>query len=340
MSGSAKSALVFQGGGALGAYELGAARALYRDPLFAPDLIAGVSIGAITAALLARPRRGMTPLRALEAFWQKVTVSAPAWADFLRPYASFLGNSHFFTPRHDYFDFFNWTYFYDTEALRRTLTELLDLDALADKAAMPRLLVSATDLMEGQITYFYSNHPGYQLSLDHIMASGSLPPAFDWTTIDNVHYWDGGLFDNTPLGAVLDHLNDSPGVDRTVYVINLFPNKSKIPTNMVEIASRIKNIQFANKSREDIKLLSRFNEVAALVEALEALGGDNPLQDNDAYKAIRARGYFRVPNIVAVTPPETPEQFADADFSPQAIERRASEGERQTSKALDEHRVK
>jgi hypothetical protein len=32
MPGSAKSALVLQGGGALGAYELGAARAFYKDP--------------------------------------------------------------------------------------------------------------------------------------------------------------------------------------------------------------------------------------------------------------------------------------------------------------------
>jgi predicted acylesterase/phospholipase RssA len=43
----ARSALVLQGGGALGAYELGAARALYRDNQFSPDMIAGVSIGAI-----------------------------------------------------------------------------------------------------------------------------------------------------------------------------------------------------------------------------------------------------------------------------------------------------
>jgi NTE family protein len=180
MSGSEKSALMFQGGGALGAYELGAARALYRDPLFAPDLIAGVSIGAITAVLLARPKKGMKPLEALEAFWKKVTVSAPALPHFIRPYASFLGNPHFFTPRHDYINFFEWTYFYDTEPLRQTLEELVDLDALADKAAMPQLLVSATDLKEGEIAYFYSDHPDYDLGLDHIMASGSLPPAFKW----------------------------------------------------------------------------------------------------------------------------------------------------------------
>jgi len=334
MSGSAKSALVFQGGGALGAYELGAARALYRDQLFSPDLIAGVSIGAITAVLLARPRKGMTPLDALEAFWKKVTVSAPALPDFVRPYASFLGNPNFFTPRQDYFDFFNWTYLYGTAPLRRTLEELVDLDALADKTATPRLLVSATDLKEGQIEHFYSNDPNYQLRLDHIIASGSLPPAFQWTTIDCKHYWDGGLFDNTPLGAVLDHLNDGPEVDRTVYVINLFPNKAKIPTNMFEIAARIKNLQFANKTQEDIKLLHRFNEVAALMEALEAIPTGNPLQNDDAYKTIKARGYLRVPRIVPVTPPETPEEYADADFSPEAIQQRASAGERQTLEAL------
>ena len=92
MAGSAKSALVLQGGGALGAYELGAARALYKNPKFSPDLIAGVSIGAVTAVLLARPKNGMTPLKALEAFWDKVTVPAPFFPELVRPYASFLGN--------------------------------------------------------------------------------------------------------------------------------------------------------------------------------------------------------------------------------------------------------
>ena len=77
MSPAARSALVLQGGGALGAYELGAARRLYEDKAFAPDLIAGVSIGAITAVLLARPAQGSTPLQALEAFWRQVTMPGP-----------------------------------------------------------------------------------------------------------------------------------------------------------------------------------------------------------------------------------------------------------------------
>ena len=316
MAGSAKSALVLQGGGALGAYELGAARALYKNPKFAPDLIAGVSIGAVTAVLLARPKNGMTPLKALEAFWDKVTVPAPFFPELVRPYASFLGNPHFFTPRRDYLNFFNWTSFYDTEPLRRTLEELVDLKALESKEALPRLLVSATNLAKGQIDYFYSDSPDYNLTLDHIIASGSLPPAFPMPSIGTESYWDGGLFANTPLGAVLDHLDDAPDVERAVYVVNLFPNVAKIPTNMSEIAARMKNLQFANKSLEDVKLLSRFNEVAALMQALETLPGGNPLKDNDAYKAVKRQGYLHVPRIVPITPPEVPKEFDDADFSP------------------------
>ena len=181
MAGNARSALVLQGGGALGAYEYGAARALYLlVPNFNPDLIAGVSIGAITATLLARPKDGLDPLQALEAFWDKVTVNAPFVPPAFRPYEAFFGNRNYFVPRSDFWYWPNWTYFYDTTALRRTLSDLVNLDALADKKSKPELLVSATNVKEGEITYFYSGEQG--LTLDHVIASGSLPPAFPMTT--------------------------------------------------------------------------------------------------------------------------------------------------------------
>jgi NTE family protein len=224
MSHPARTALVLQGGGALGAYELGAARALYEDGDFAPDVVAGVSIGAITAVLLARPAPGLKPLQALETFWQKVSVAGLVLPPSLRQYASILGNPNFFVPRLDYFAVLSWTSIYDTAPLRRTLAQLVDLDALADHRAAPGLLVSATDVEEGQIKYFYSGDQG--LTLNHILASGSLPPSFPATVIEGGSYWDGGLFDNTPLGAVLDRLDGAVGIDRTIYVVNLFPNKA------------------------------------------------------------------------------------------------------------------
>jgi NTE family protein len=193
---------------------MSSARRLYKDEDFAPDLIAGVSIGAITAVLLARPAQGLKPLEALEAFWQKITVSGFFLPPPLRPYASALGNPNFFVPRYDYYALPMWTNIYDTAPLRETLSQLVDLKALADPAAKPGLLVSATDVAAGEIEYFFSQDHG--LSLDHIVASGSLPPSFPMTLIGEKYYWDGGLFDNTPLGAVLDRLDTSAGADRTI----------------------------------------------------------------------------------------------------------------------------
>lgn len=331
-----RSALVLQGGGALGAYELGAARALYADKDFAPDVIAGVSIGAVTAALLARPAQGLRPLEALEAFWQKVTVPAPFVPPPFRQYASLLGNRDFFTLRQDYFNWPNWTYLYETAPLRETLRQLVDLDALADGSAAPQLLVSAIDLKEGQIKYFYSGDPGHRLTLDHIMASGSVPPAFPRTVVDNRSYWDGGLFDNTPLGAVIDRLDRSQEVDRVIYVVNLFQNKAPIPVNLLEVIGRMKNLQFANKTYEDVKLLRRFNEVAELTAALEQLPGGNPLAGTKAYDNVKRHGYVPVPFIVAIGPPENVDVFSDADFSPETIKARADEGYACAIKALAE----
>ncbi|MBO0733872.1 MAG: patatin-like phospholipase family protein [Methylocapsa sp.] len=330
----ARTALVLQGGGALGAYELGAARRLYRDGGFAPGIIAGVSIGAITSVLLARPAKGMKPLEALEAFWQRVAIAGPFLVPPLRPYASLFGNPSFFMPRLDYYAWPTWTNFYLTEPLRATLSQLVDLDALADPSAPPGLLVSATDIEAGQIEYFYSGDRG--LSLDHIVASASLPPSFPMTVIGGKSYWDGGLFDNTPLGAVLDRLDTSSGAYRTIYVVNLFPNKAPVPGNLLEVQVRTQNLQFANRTLEDLKMLHRVDEVAALMEALETLPEGNPLKNHPAYQAVAKRHYVRVPCVVSITRPEQVECFGGSDFSPETIEQRASEGYRQTEKALQE----
>ncbi|MGH6834676.1 MAG: patatin-like phospholipase family protein [Methylocella sp.] len=332
MAHPASTALFLQGGGALGTYELGAARRLYKDEAFAPDAIAGVSIGAITAVLLARPAHGQKPLEALEAFWQKITVPRLFLPPPFRPYASVLGNPNFFVPRLDYYALPAWTNIYDTEPLRQTLSQLVDMQALADPKAAPGLLVSATDVEAGEITYFYSQDKG--LSLDHIVASGSLPPSFPMTEINDKFYWDGGLFDNTPLGAVLDRLDTSVGADRTIYVVNLFPNKAPLPHNMQEVTVRTQNLQFANKTLEDVKMLRRIDEVAALMEALENLPAGNPLKDNPAYQAVAKRQYVRVPRIISITRPELVSGLGASDFSPETIEQRATEGYKQTELAL------
>ena len=327
--------LVLQGGGALGAYELGAARRLYRDKHFAPDVIAGVSIGAITAVLLARPK-GRAPLEALEEFWRLVTVNGwwmpPGAAD----YAALFGNRHFYVPRLDVIDLARWTYIYDTAPLAATLASLVDVDALGDRTATPRLLVSATDITAGAITYFDSADKG--LTIDHILASGSLPPSFPATMVGGKAYWDGGLFDNTPLGAVIDCLAPKGRVRRVIYVVNLFPNKAEMPRTMQDVFTRMVNLQFANRTASDMALMTRFNEVAALMDAMADLSEDDPVFKNarlaSALGVLHDRGYVAVPDIVNITRPEQVEGIGGSDFSSQTIEKRAAEGYRMTDLAV------
>ena len=325
----ALKALVLQGGGALGAYELGVARTLYRNRTHIPDLIAGVSIGAVTAALLARPKNG-DPLGTLEEFWRKVALPADFILPAFRPYASIFGDPAFFRPRLDLFAFPYWTSFYETEPLRATLTDLLDLDALADRSARPHVLLTATDIVEGEIDHFDSTETS--LTLDHILASGSLPPNFPMTEVDGVQYWDGGVFDNTPLGAVIERMNPDRSVkdERQIVVVNLFPNAGTIPQNMGEVGQRMLNLLFANKTRSDLKLLKRFNGVAALIELIESDDRWKDLRATEAYSAAN-RGYITIPTIVEITRSTPAESSASGDFSPGTIAALAKQGENDAS---------
>jgi predicted acylesterase/phospholipase RssA len=154
------------------------------------------------------------------------------------------------------------------------------------------------------------------------------------TIIDGKSYWDGGLFDNTPLGAVLDRLDPATDVDRTIYVVNLFPNEAPIPTSMLEVTARTQNLQFANKTAEDLKQLVRIDEVVSLMQALESLPGGNPLANDPAYQTVANRRYVRVPRVVSITRPEQIAGLGASDFSPETIDKRAAEGYAQTDAAL------
>jgi len=325
-------ALVLQGGGALGAFALGAVRVLYGERGYRPDLISGVSIGAITAVLLARPKNG-DALATLEAFWKTVTVAAPWWPDAWQRYASSFGNPRFFAPRTDVWAAAGWTSLYSTDPLRRTLEELVDLEALKDPAARPRLLVTATDIEAGQIETFDSGKDG--LTLDHILASGSLPPSFPMTRIGEAAYWDGGLFDNTPLGDVLERLSSSDVAGaREIVVVNLFANAGKVPGDFAEVNQRVLDLTFANKTRSDLSLLKRFNPVAVLLKTIRTTPEWKDLAESEVFRAADA-GYIEVPEVKAITRKGATANGAWSDFSAAGIAALAHEGAEATREELE-----
>jgi NTE family protein len=274
----ALSALVLQGGGALGAYQGGAFEALAAAGR-SPDWLAGISIGAINAALIAGnpPERRVERLRE---FWQRITASvpSPSWAGLDGPlrawandWAAFCGAAFglpaFFQHRAApswWPDAEDGPSLYDTSPLRQTLLELVDFDLI--NRGPTRLSVGAVDVETGNFVYFDNRQQ--RLGPEHVMASGALPPGFPAVRIDGRSYWDGGLVSNTPLRHVAENLD---GRDATIFQVDLFNARGAVPRTLSEVADREKDIRFSSRTRTLTDMLRERHEMRRRLHALAAL---------------------------------------------------------------------
>lgn len=252
-----ETVLVLQGGGALGAYQAGVYEELMRTG-HAPDWIAGISIGAINAAIIAGnpPERRVERLRA---FWDLVSSqlllgpigpgeqARSFFNDASASFAVLFGLPGFFEPRMPP----AWAYplgaaqslsFYDTAPLRRTLTELVDFDLINAKKL--RLSVGAVNIRNGNFVYF--DNEEQDIRPEHIMASSALPPGFPPVEIDGEYYWDGGLVSNTPLQFVLDEV---PRPDMLVFQVDLFSARGLMPRSLFDVSEREKDIRYSSRTR-------------------------------------------------------------------------------------------
>ena len=277
--GCERIALVLQGGGALGAYQAGVYQALEEHGL-APEFVAGVSIGAISAALIA----GNTPenrLPRLRAFWEKVTdrtslllpegdafrSAAGLWSTFS---TIWQGQTGFFAPHM----LSPWlaprgssaaTSFYDTEPLRETLEALVDFRLL--NQGKVQLAVGAVQVDNGNLTFF--DNKVQEIGPQHIMASGALPPALPMVQVGTDWFWDGGIVSNTPLQYLLECCTDG---DSLVFQVDLFPARGPLPRDMPEVLGRQKDIQYSSRTRYTTDLYKQvFGLKRQLFEALAAL---------------------------------------------------------------------
>jgi NTE family protein len=283
------SVLVLQGGGALGAYQAGVYEGMSEHG-FAPDWVAGVSIGAINGALIAgnpAERR----LERLREFWDRVSsglpLVAPAQLDPLRSAlnrlsaaaAATFGVPGFFAPRvPPAFLAPEGTpealSIYDTSPLKQTLEELVDFDLLNRKHPV-RLSVGAVDVHTGNSVYF--DNEAQKLKPEHVMASGSLPPGFPPIVIEGAHYWDGGIVSNSPLWYVLD---DSPQISALIVQVDLFSARGELPVNLDQVLERAKDIQYSSKTRFNTKRIQEFegfrHALGRLMKKLPARLHDDP----------------------------------------------------------------
>jgi NTE family protein len=325
------TAIVLQGGGALGAYEYGVLKALYEQrPNFQPIAVTGVSIGALTATVLGGAKGD--PIDALEDLWHDRLVVPRGPGSGILPsgleqYWSYWGNPGMFAVRRDLWQGpLGVDSYYDTAPLRRTLTDLVDPAKLASDP--PRVIVGATELSSGEMEYFDSFSPR-GLTFDHVVASCSLPPAFPATKVDGKYYWDGGLFSNLPLEPAINALEDAADGDRSavreLIVVELFPMDAAIPRTMPEVNQRMKQLQYTSRLRLDRRFFGEINRLVDLAEDLEqVLPPDSPIRTNPAFEELRS--HRKVNRFSVVTTSLPPELSHASDFTRASIEARIEAG--------------
>jgi len=325
--------LVLQGGGALGAYQVGVYQALHEAGI-EPDWVIGTSVGAINGALIA----GNAPqhrLERLHAFWDSVEQHAGIGVpEFIPGFGSTIANlttmarglAPFFTPNPA-----SWlgphfpvgvesAAYYTTEPLRQTLAELVDFDYINGRHV--RLTVGAVNVRNGEMRYFDSRDEA--ICVEHVMASGALPPAFPAVRIDGEPYWDGGIYSNTPIEAVLD---DKPRQDSVIFAVHMWNPEGPEPETLWQVMGRQKDIQYASRAKSHIGRQKQIHHLRHIIREL-AKHVPEMARDSAQVRELASWGCGTIMHVVRLVAPQVDgeDHTKDIDFTPAGIRERWEAG--------------
>jgi NTE family protein len=334
-----------QGGGALGAYEWGAIEALFdvMDEIEKTGrkinlrVVTGVSIGAINAAcIVGSANRGDARAR-LSGLWNDFMIKAPTFLPeaIVENFAFYeVPNFYKFAPD------LTWTYLYQTTDLLDTLGRRVDFEILNKSGTI--FVVTAADVKTGELTWFANQPVGKvtptTIEPKHVLASGSLPPQFPWTPIgegkDAHYYWDGGVIDNTPIGAAIDAFTNEAGTP-VIAVMNLFPQEAALPKSYVQVDDRVNQLRFGNRLSQDASNADRINKLLTVIEDL--LRHAPP--EHQAAARAKIKHLKKVDTVeVKLSRDDTYlEPAAFRDFSRQGIERHRTRGYEAARAALNQY---
>ena len=218
-------ALVFSGGGARAAYQVGFLRLLAREfPGIVPGIVTGVSAGGINAAYLAsRPEPFAEKVENLAAVWTGLRIDDVFRVDLrdltsrtLRWGGRLLSAGKSPLPPAKSL--------VDTAPLRQLLVRMLEGDVLEGVArnleagTLRALALTASSYTTGQsITWLQTSGDGgihtwerpqrksvpCAFRVDHVMASAALPFFFPAIEVDGAWYGDGGIRLTAPLSPAV-----------------------------------------------------------------------------------------------------------------------------------------
>lgn len=332
---------VLQGGGALGAYQAGVYEALH-DARIDPDWVIGTSIGAINGAIIA----GNPPdarLAKLKQFWDQVAYHGsgtsgvfPIVDEWLRNLSIMTsGIPAFFAPRPDALFGLHpaaaegKSAFYSTEPLRETLLSLIDFSYLNSQET--RLTVGAVAVGSGRMRYFTNRDA--PLDVDHVMASAAFPPGFPSVQLEGQSWWDGGIYSNTPLEAVLD---DYPRRDSVIFTVQLWPAHGKEPKSIWQAMSRQRDIQYSSRAESHLERQKQIHRLRHVIRELEHyIPADQ--RDDAAVRELLGWGCGTTMQVIELDAPnlDGDDLHKDIDFSASGIRRRWAAGYEDTARMLE-----
>jgi NTE family protein len=241
-----------------------------------------------------------------------------------------------------------WTYLYDHLPLGKTLEKYIDFSKL-DNTQPPekpspynaRLIVTCVNVLTAEPIVFDSAK--MSIKTKHLLATTAYPVyCFPWIEIEDATYaWDGSLLDNTPVRQVLQA---SPRNDKRIYIIENYPRRiDSLPSNLMEIADRTRDIIFSDKTKSSLRLAKFITRQIKLIEELYDIfeSAEHSKFDSrkirfirEEYNAIVNNHGAEILDINRISRERirTTHFLKNADFSPKQIRELIKQGE---SKTLD-----
>jgi len=282
-----KPALVLSGGGARGAYQVGALKAiadLHAKNAHNPfSIISGTSAGAVNAvALAASANNFRLAVKKVEKIWSNLHVDqvyrSGTWDLLKGPGRLLVSLLNQGIGRHRPLSLLN------NDPLRDLLSHTIqfrNIQDRIDKGYLDAVGVTATGYTSGENVTFFQGREGIdkwrkgravgiptELSVSHILGSSAIPAVLPAEKISREYFGDGALRQLAPISPVI-----RMGADR-VLVIGVSGNRSQVPRreavlhspSLAQMVGHVFNSAFIDSLEHDIHTLARLNDLLAYVD--------------------------------------------------------------------------
>jgi len=357
-----KVVLILQGGGALGAFQSGAWKALapfIQENGYELAAVAGASIGAVNAGVIVRHCGDDDGgAGALQELWRRAIATPPvpflplpgeywrAWNGLLT--GLLLGNRALFSPAYQ-----NWNpvgdmfRFHMPMYLTHNATDTMARTVGTYRDSRPLLVVGATDVKTGEAVLFDSARGA--VTPEMFSASLAIPLLFSPVEIDGRYYWDGEIRSNSLLPEVMALVRNTLPLeeddDFLFIMVDMFRMEwDRMPSSALQSQYRLLNILLGGKLKYDLRAFEADNAHLQAMERLQAMAegeARSPLTAavEEEYRRTLARRPAQMEFMQIGRKPFEYEHISrDFDYSPQYIERLMQQGFESASSAIDAYR--